>query len=65
MQDIRHEHHSRLSVSNYNVLYYSKSKCHQSFFNIYVWNSVPLYIRNWDSLKLFKELCKEYLLARQ
>ena len=67
MLNIRHEHHTKFSVYNYNVPFYSKSKCHQSFLyhSIHVWNCIPLYIRNCDSLRLFKRLYKEYLLTCQ
>ena len=66
MQDIWHEHLTRFSVYNYNVPFYSKSKRHQYFLypSIYVWKSIPLYIRNYDSGRLFKGLNKEYLLTR-
>ena len=67
MQDTEHEHNTRFSVSNYNVPFYSKSKCQQSFLyqSIHVWNNIPLFIRNCDSLKLFKGLYKNYLLTYQ
>ena len=67
MRDTRHEHNTRLSVCNYNESFYSKSNCHQTFLHqfVYEWNSIPLYIRNRDSLKLFKGLYKEYLLFYQ
>ena len=58
MQEIGHEHSTRFIVFNYNVQFYSKSKCHQSFLyqSIRVWNIIPLYDRNCDSMKLFKRL---------
>ena len=70
MQDIRHEHQSSFSVYNYNVPFYSEGKCYQSvllllYQSILVWNSIPLYIRNCDSLRLLKVLYKQYLLTCQ
>ena len=53
MQDTGHEHNTRFSACNYNVQFYSKSKCHQSFLHqsIHLWNDIPLHIRNCDYLR--------------
>ena len=58
LQDEKHEDITRLSVCNYNVLFYSKSKRQQSFLyqTFYLWNTVSLYFRNRDFLKIYELL---------
>ena len=54
MQDIRHEHHTRFSVSNYNVPFYSKSVNHfcisLSMYGLWYWVSTGNEFTNYKWL---------------
>jgi len=62
-----HDHDTRFSISNYNVPLYSKTKCNKSFCyqSVNVWNSLPDYLKQCNSLELFKKQLKIELLDRQ
>jgi len=46
---------------------FSKSKCQKSFIysSIKIWNSLPEFLRNCETLEIFKKHLKDYLLSQQ